>query len=240
MCEPLGRSEGRVVAVSRGRLRNMGIGRKLWRPCWRSARRPKWAASGAVAAQERKWLPIPYHRSEHSLVWARPQSPIRCGVRNGAELSQCGRRKEWGPKPRSERERGGSDAQECAGDHREHRPAWADASCAKQGPSGAPSGPLHLDSGRIVAARRRISDMEDAQTNAWRDRITVDPQVCHGQACIAGTRVLVTVLLDNLAAGRTPEQVAADYPALSIEDVRAAISYAAELAHERTVPLSSA
>jgi uncharacterized protein (DUF433 family) len=73
----------------------------------------------------------------------------------------------------------------------------------------------------------------------WRERISVDPNVCHGQACIAGTRVLVTVVLDNLAAGRTAEEILADYPSITIEDVRAAIAYAAELAHERTVHLSS-
>ncbi len=79
----------------------------------------------------------------------------------------------------------------------------------------------------------------DQQIPDWRDRITVDPNICHGQACITGTRVLVTVVLDNLAAGRSSEQVVADYPSVSVEDVRAAIAYAAELAHERTVPLSS-
>jgi len=79
----------------------------------------------------------------------------------------------------------------------------------------------------------------EQQIPDWRDRITVDPNVCHGQACIAGTRVLVTVVLDNLAAGRTAEQIVTDYPSVSIEDVRAAIAYAAELAHERTLPISS-
>jgi uncharacterized protein (DUF433 family) len=79
----------------------------------------------------------------------------------------------------------------------------------------------------------------DQTTPDWRDRISVDPNVCHGQACIAGTRVLVTVVLDNLAAGRTAEEILADYASITIEDVRAAIAYAAELAHERTVHLSS-
>ena len=79
----------------------------------------------------------------------------------------------------------------------------------------------------------------DQTTPDWRDRISVDPNVCHGQACIAGTRVLVTVVLDNLAAGRTAEEILADYPSISVADVRAAIAYAAELAHERTVHLSS-
>ena len=76
-------------------------------------------------------------------------------------------------------------------------------------------------------------------TPLWRERIAVDPNICHGQACIAGTRVLVTVVLDNLAAGRVAEGILADYPSITIEDVRAAIAYAAEFAHERTVHLSS-
>lgn len=84
-----------------------------------------------------------------------------------------------------------------------------------------------------------MATQSDGRNPDWRERITVDPLICHGQACISGTRVLVTVVLDNLAAGRTPEQVFADYSSLTIEDVRAAIAYAAELAHERTVPLSS-
>lgn len=71
----------------------------------------------------------------------------------------------------------------------------------------------------------------------WRERITVDPQVCHGRPCIRGTRVMVSVVLDNLAAGSTPEQIEQDYPSIGIDDVRAAIAYAAELARERVVPI---
>lgn len=70
----------------------------------------------------------------------------------------------------------------------------------------------------------------------WRERITVDPQVCHGRACIKGTRIMVSVILDNLAAGVSPEQVVASYPPLTLEDVSAAQGYAAELARERVVP----
>ena len=70
----------------------------------------------------------------------------------------------------------------------------------------------------------------------WRERITVDPAVCHGQACIKGTRVMVSVVLDNLAAGETPQQIAAAYR-LASEDIQAALLYAAELAKERFVPL---
>jgi uncharacterized protein (DUF433 family) len=70
----------------------------------------------------------------------------------------------------------------------------------------------------------------------WRERITVDPTVCHGQACIKGTRVMVSVVLDNLGAGETPEQIAAAYR-LASEDIQAALLYAAELTKERFVPL---
>jgi uncharacterized protein (DUF433 family) len=71
----------------------------------------------------------------------------------------------------------------------------------------------------------------------WSDRITSDPRVCHGRACIAGRRVMVSEVLDNLAAGESPETIAASYPPLTIEDVQAAIAYAAELSRERIVPV---
>lgn len=60
--------------------------------------------------------------------------------------------------------------------------------------------------------------------------ISVDPQVCHGKPCIAGTRIMVSVVLDNLAAGLTPEEIVAAYPTLTGAGVRAAVAYAAELA----------
>ena len=66
----------------------------------------------------------------------------------------------------------------------------------------------------------------------WRDHITVDPEVCHGRACIAGTRVLVTTVLDNLAAGLDAEAIVSSYPSINRESVQAAVSYAAELARE--------
>lgn len=72
----------------------------------------------------------------------------------------------------------------------------------------------------------------------WRERISWDPQVCHGQACIKGTRVMVSVILDNLAVGRGVEQILTSYPTLKTEDVQAAIAYAAELSHERVIPIS--
>lgn len=70
----------------------------------------------------------------------------------------------------------------------------------------------------------------------WQKRIIVDPEICHGKASVKGTRVMVSVILDNLASGETAEAIAAAYH-LSPEDIQAALLYAAELAKERIVPL---
>jgi len=69
----------------------------------------------------------------------------------------------------------------------------------------------------------------------WQDHITVDPSVCHGKACIKGTRIMVSVVLDNLAAGIDSEELLKSYSSLTKAGVQAAISYAAELARERVV-----
>jgi uncharacterized protein (DUF433 family) len=71
----------------------------------------------------------------------------------------------------------------------------------------------------------------------WRDYITVDSTICHGRACIKGTRIMVSVVLDNLAAGLTADEIVASYPSLSHKAVQAAIAYAAELARERVIPM---
>jgi uncharacterized protein (DUF433 family) len=71
----------------------------------------------------------------------------------------------------------------------------------------------------------------------WQDYIVVDPAVCHGKACIKGTRIMVSVVLDNLAAGLTPDEILHSYPSLTREAVQAAIAYAAELARERVVAM---
>ena len=71
----------------------------------------------------------------------------------------------------------------------------------------------------------------------WRRHITVDPNICHGQACVTGTRVLVSVVLDNLAAGVPEDEILASYPRLSREAVHACIAYAADLAREQVIAL---
>lgn len=73
----------------------------------------------------------------------------------------------------------------------------------------------------------------------WRERITVDPLVCHGKACIKRTRIMVSVILDNLAEGASEAEILKSYPSLSSEDIKAAISYAAELSRERMVSLTT-
>jgi uncharacterized protein (DUF433 family) len=72
----------------------------------------------------------------------------------------------------------------------------------------------------------------------WRQHLTSDPQVCHGQLCAKGTRVLVTVILDSLAEGASREEILGSYPSLKPEHIDAALAYAAELAREESlIPL---
>jgi uncharacterized protein (DUF433 family) len=71
----------------------------------------------------------------------------------------------------------------------------------------------------------------------WQERISINPKVCHGKACIRGTRIMVSVILDNLAAGVSREEILKSYPTLASEDIDAALFYAAESAQERLVSL---
>ena len=67
--------------------------------------------------------------------------------------------------------------------------------------------------------------------------ISIDPAVCHGQPVIKGTRVLVTVVLDALAAGLTPAEIVHHYPSLTAAGVRSAAAYGAWLAMQEVMPL---
>jgi len=71
----------------------------------------------------------------------------------------------------------------------------------------------------------------------WRERISSDPRICHGKACIKGTRLMVSVILDNLSDGMSYDEIIESYPSLTNEDIKSAISYAAELSRERLIPL---
>jgi uncharacterized protein (DUF433 family) len=75
-----------------------------------------------------------------------------------------------------------------------------------------------------VMARKRTVD--------WRKRVSIDPKVCHGKPCIAGTRIMVSIVLDYLRAGEPREEILRQYPTLKREDIDAALGYAAWLAHE--------
>ncbi|MFN8426688.1 MAG: DUF433 domain-containing protein [Anaerolineales bacterium] len=71
----------------------------------------------------------------------------------------------------------------------------------------------------------------------WKPYITVNPTIHHGKACITGTRIPVSVVLDNLAAGLREDEMLKSYPSLSSDAIHAAIAYAAELAREEVLPL---
>jgi len=71
----------------------------------------------------------------------------------------------------------------------------------------------------------------------WKPHIVADPSIMHGTACFRGTRIPVSVVLDNLAADETPARILDQYPSLKPEHIPAAIAYAADLARERIVPM---
>ncbi len=71
----------------------------------------------------------------------------------------------------------------------------------------------------------------------WKRYITTDPNIHHGKACIKGTRIPVSVVLDNLAAGLKPDEIIESYPSLDLAAIQATISYAAELAREEFIAL---
>lgn len=69
-------------------------------------------------------------------------------------------------------------------------------------------------------------------------RISIDPSVCFGKPCIRGTRIWVSLILDNLADGATPDELLQEYPQLTRDDLMAAIAYGAEMARERFVDIA--
>ena len=72
------------------------------------------------------------------------------------------------------------------------------------------------------------------------ERISVSPKICHGRPCIKGTRIMISVILDCLAEGLDEQKIMKEYPSLRLEDIRAAIAYAAELSREEElIPLRS-
>ncbi|MCU0597391.1 MAG: DUF433 domain-containing protein [Desulfobacterota bacterium] len=68
-------------------------------------------------------------------------------------------------------------------------------------------------------------------------RISVNPNVCFGRPCIRGTRIWVSLIVDNLAAGTKESEILNAYPQLQIDDIRAALAYAAEMTREHVIPI---
>lgn len=73
----------------------------------------------------------------------------------------------------------------------------------------------------------------------WQDHIVSTPDTLHGAPRFCGTRIPVSVTLDNLASGATPEELHRDYPTLPAEAVPAAVAYAADRARDRIVPVTA-
>jgi len=69
------------------------------------------------------------------------------------------------------------------------------------------------------------------------ERISIDPQICHGQPCVRGTRIMAWLIIQYLANGESVEEILSAHPSLTREDVQACLTYAAELARERVLPL---
>lgn len=71
------------------------------------------------------------------------------------------------------------------------------------------------------------------------ERISIDPAVCHGQACVRDTRIPVHLILRMLANGDTIEDLLGEYPSLTQEDIRACFDYGAALAEDHASPLET-
>ncbi len=72
----------------------------------------------------------------------------------------------------------------------------------------------------------------------WKNYISIDQNICHGKACIKGTRVLVSIVLDSLAEGMSDEDILENYPSLKKEQIKVALQYGAMLAREEILPLT--
>jgi uncharacterized protein (DUF433 family) len=84
-----------------------------------------------------------------------------------------------------------------------------------------------------LATKKKVVDRQ-----AWMARISVDPAVHHGEPCIKGTRIPVSLIVGSIADGDRPEDLLAAYPSLTLEDLQAALRYAAEAVREAPlVPL---
>lgn len=70
---------------------------------------------------------------------------------------------------------------------------------------------------------------------AWQQRVVTDPEIHHGESCITGTRIPVRMIVGSLADGWTVEEIVAEYPQLTQEDIAAALAYAVEVLHQESL-----
>ena len=95
-------------------------------------------------------------------------------------------------------------------------------------PCSKPSAPILVEARNSYRKRRGV--MMDSMP--WPDRIVVDPEILTGKPVIRGTRVAVELVLELLAASQSEQEILANYPGLTKEDLLACLSYASYLAHE--------
>jgi len=104
---------------------------------------------------------------------------------------------------------------------------------------------------KITALLRRREEISDSrltveytcvgvESNVPFERISIDPNICHGQACVKGTRIPVHQLVRMLANGDTVDDLLSAYPSLTREDIMASLDYAAGLAEEQVTPIEVA
>ena len=74
----------------------------------------------------------------------------------------------------------------------------------------------------------------------WKERISIDPNVCHGKPCIKGTRIMVWIIVSCIANGDSVGDILQAYPSLTREDIQAALAYAAEMTREKVLPVEVA
>jgi uncharacterized protein (DUF433 family) len=78
------------------------------------------------------------------------------------------------------------------------------------------------------------------ESHDWRKRIVIDPKIHHGDPCIVGTRVPVSVIVGSIADGDTPDVLLKSYPQITRDDIQAALRFAAEAVNRFDyVPLSA-
>ena len=77
--------------------------------------------------------------------------------------------------------------------------------------------------------------MGSIMTKRFAQRITINPDICHGKPCIRGLRYPVEMILDLLSSGMTTENILADYEDLEREDIHAALAFAAKLSQVKRV-----